>query len=926
MFYRCHSCLVALLLLSACGGDEPEPSTPPDQTTTPVPGDDDTSAGDDDGTGSTPGPTVTAMPEPTPEPGTPTPGPTPGIEPTPTAAPTPSPTPPPPEYALGSPVEVLYDQSGVPHIYAQTLEDAFWTQGWVEARDRLWQMDFNRRTARGRLAEILGPAYVPSDTIALTMNFNGLAVETYQDIQETDPELASLLDAFSAGVNAYRAAALEQRDGAALPPQILALDYIPDPWYPTDTLAIEKAITYDMSCTADIELTIGVISGTLDPGVTSDLLRPQPIEDTVIVPGFYDDMRTQASARVARKLDLGLSLDDLVRYLRTRSPLGLPRFQGGSNNWVVSGANTASGYPILANDTHRGVDAPATYYQVHLCAGDDCDDVDVMGYTFAGTPGVIIGNNRWAAWGATNNFADVTDLYLEEVRGDKVLFENDWVDTEVRMETIRVRQPGKSVAEAEEQVLVVRTVPHHGPILPRDLVGDLPLTVSVRWVGNRAGTMLRTFLALARGRSVEDFHDALQYLYAGAQNWVFANVDGDIAYWAPTDIPVREQLDPDYPPYSLLPGSGGYEWTGDFVARDMIPGAVNPAAGFIVSANNDPAGNVQDNDVFNDPVYLGALYDLGSRAARITALLEEAVGTQTLSLDEMAEIQGDVFMQYATHFVPYVLEAADARPDLVTGNLATAVDLLRNWDYRATADSPETLLFHAWIPFLLRHVFADETTEALFDDLGPDYVNMLSRPLAHFLDKTREDIAEIEAGTVPFPSVSGLNYFDDQTTDSLETRDEVLLKSLADAADLLQARHGDATTWSWASNHLLSFNDPAEAFLSDASTGPFPVDGGYFTVDVAEFPLTSGGEVSLVFDVTNAPSQRTLYLLDPAGVTVLDILPGGQSERPGDAHFNDQVTQYLENTYRTRPFRRQDVETAQTARVVFSVDGAVSWQ
>jgi acyl-homoserine lactone acylase PvdQ len=286
-------------------------------------------------------------------------------------------------------------------------------------------------------------------------------------------------------------------------------------------------------------------------------------------------------------------------------------------------------------------------------------------------------------------------------------------------------------------------------------------------------------------------------------------------------------------------------------------------------------------------------------------------------MDDLQQLQADTYSLMAQHLIPFVDKAAARRPELVTGSLVEGVALLSGWNRYADDNAGASLLFHTWLPFLFEDMFGDETFAELFDDLDNNYTNMLCRPVIFFLETTDANIDDIEAGREPFPSVSGLNYFDNQSTDAKETRDEIVLGSLAKAVDFLIPLHGeDLSAWTWSANHTITFTDRASAWIPEASSGPYPVNGGYFTVDVAEFRITRGGELEKVFDVSNAPSQRTLYSLEPGNIEVRDIMPGGITESPDSEWFMSQAPDYLANRYRVRPFYYDDVVAKATAQAM----------
>lgn len=887
----------ALSVIAGCAGEPsnetPSPS-PTEESPTPV---------------STPTAvpmTPTAVPiTPTEEPATPTPIPT---------TPTPVPTPfPPVEYTPEGAIEVRLDNWGTPHIYASTDADAVWAQGYMHARDRMWHMDFNRRVAGGRISELLGQSYYEVDLLYRALDFETLTQTIWDSLQETDPELSGLLEAYAAGANAYRDDALAEKNGASLSPQVEALGYVPEPWHPRHTLMIDKLLIFNLSTSIEIDLAVSLVSQAIGTSVAADLIRPQPVEPTVIVPNYYgtSNPTSRESFGPAPLEPWDLTPERRAKFLQTLDKLRqISDLFQGSNNWVVGPEHTFNGAPLIANDTHEGVEAPATYYRAHLNSLDLGGTLDVMGYNFPGVPLVAFGHNRYAAWAVTNNFADVNEIFQERVVGSNAVINGQQVPIEKRTEVIRVREDGKPVEEAEERLVEMQRVPPHGPVLPRELAGDLPVTLSVAWTGFNNVNSMEVLIGMAQARDYTDFEAALRTFKVGGQNFLFANIDGDYGYAARTNIPVRANLSPSCAPIGIVPGTGECEWTGQYLADSDIPQTRNPNRGFVVSANNEPAGLLQDNDPYNEGIYLSSVYDNGLRAYRIEELLEELLNAgETVDVEDFQRIQGDTQVRLALRIVPYLLAAADNRPELMSADVQEVMALMRAWtDYNSNLDSAAPVAFHTWLGWLFRAVFEDETFPELFDDLSNDYVNMLCRPLIFFLDETRDTIDEIEAGQATFPSASLLNYFDNQDTDVLETRDEVLLRSFTDAVNHLLLTRGPISTWRWGDVHTITFNDKVGDYLPEASTGPFEMDGALFTVDPAEFRVTAGGLVSNSFDITGGPSQRTIYTVKPDGIEIWDVQPGGSSERPGDPHFMDQAPLYIDNEYYKRAFTRAEVE------------------
>jgi penicillin amidase len=459
-------------------------------------------------------------------------------------------------------VEVIRDRWGVPHIYADSVDDLFFAQGYVTAGDRLAQMELQRRLASGRLAEVAGPAALDSDRFMRTLGLRRVAEAEWELLQK-DPathdtryqDSARILTAYTAGVNAYIET---HRD--RLPLEFLLLGVSPEPWTPADSLVWGKVMALSLCANFEYELARATLIERLGAGKTGELVPAYPADAPIIVP---DAVSYQ-----------GLDGAALAQARSVWQVFGGPGT--GSNNWVVNGTRTASGKPLLANDPHMGIQMPALWYLVHLHG----PGFDVTGGSLPGTPGVVLGHNARIAWGATNTTADVQDLYIEHlstIGPQQYEFRGQWYDVQVITETIRVR-------DAAPQVLPVAYT-RHGPIVSDVLPGVPPtMTLALRWASlDASATMLPAALAMDRAGNWDEFRAALRFFSAPAQNFVYADVDGNIFWMAPCDLPIRRVP-------SLFPldgASGDFEWQG-FVPWDELPQSENPPEHFIATANNRP--------------------------------------------------------------------------------------------------------------------------------------------------------------------------------------------------------------------------------------------------------------------------------------------------------------------------------------------------
>jgi penicillin amidase len=834
---------------------------------------------------------------------------------------------------LPAEVQVVFDDLGMPHVYGPDFVSVTFVQGYLTAQARFFQMDVFRRFAEGRISELLGGAAFATDvemrTVFTTRDGRRLQDAVWEHVLQNDPEVAAVAQAYADGVNAWLADLRAGRNGATIPPEYtdgILIRETPETledWRPQDTAAIARLQAYLLSETVAEEIGRARIIASLPDALYRDVFRSAPVDPTTVLPtssaaagasAAFDDARAQLPP-LAILAQVELAFEER----RSMNPIGDRARGAGSNNWIVSPQLSANGHAMLANDPHLQLFNPAIWHMIQLNIEDS--DLSVTGVIFPGLPGVILGHNNYGAWGATTAYYDVTDVYVEEVITP--------VDYPASPRTTLWKGNQVPVLRIEEEfgiknrptrTQVIEIVPHHGPMVPDpalsdDTVGLAATGMSFRWAGHEMTNDFRFLYDLIQARNVADFRSSIANFSVGAQNWIWADVSGDIAYYSHALIPQRPE---GVVPFLPVSGAGDADWLTDgdgetlWLPDEKIPQATNPAEGFLISANNDQLGNTLDNDPLNDDIYLGYSYEAGFRAQRIRELLTNDAGERPLgakiSFEDMSRYQYDHQSKEAERLVPFLLAAAERRPELVSAEMSEALDRLRAWgewkpnvspaydavsgvdahDVRADVppraqpvpqeekdDAAAMSIFAAWSGRTSRAVFRDDFAGT---GIGAPGGGDATKGLLHILedlDRTDEGFRVHTKG----PNGESTLWDDHATAGVVETSDEIMLSALSNALAFLteEFESADQSTWLWGLIHQVLFQHfVGQAGIPVFDLGPFPAPGGRFTVNPASYSFNSD---SFVF--SGGPSERFVAVLDPAGIRSVNILPGGNNGDPG---------------------------------------------
>jgi len=785
---------------------------------------------------------------------------------------------------LDNTVDIYRDEMGIPHIYASTTHDLFFAQGYVHAQERFWQMDFWRHVGSGRLSEMLGKDALDNDKFLRTMGWRQIAEQEYAEL---DPISRSILDAYVDGVNAY----IADREPVELSLEYLILTgvlnrgYTIEPWTPIHSLTWGKYMAWDLRGNIGAEIERAMLLKTLSLKQVNELFPPYPEDHPIIVEQMEEAVANyQSPVSNSQPVNTPFSIESLVQIadqFASLEPLLGPAGSGiGSNSWAISGDLTTSGSPILANDPHLGISMPSIWFQVdmHCRVKSEACPFEMSGFTFAGVPGVVIGHNDRIAWGLTNVGPDVMDLFIEKVNPDnpnQYEVNGEWVDFEIRTETIQV-------AGSELVELTVRST-RHGPVLTDaygplkdevDLEEDpkaLPFkdkagvalpenyVIALAWTALRSSTPFEAVWGFNLAQNWDDFRQAARHFHVPAQNLLYADVDGNIGYQMPGDIPIRANGDGRLP----VPGwTDEYDWTG-FIPFEELPYELNPANGYIATANN------QVNPV-DYPYLITTDWSYGFRAERIVDMIENAPGKFDIAF--IQQMQADSKNLNAETLVPILL-SLELDPELASVRDQT----LGSWDYQNRADSQSATVFEHFWWNLLMDAFKDDLPEDYWPEGGSRWYEVM-REIAKQPNSQWWDNIETEEVT--------------------ETRDDMFAHAFEETVNQMQKEYGrDPAKWPvWGELHGATFRNaplgesgigPIEALFN---RGPFVTGGGEGIVNA------TGWTVGESFEVDWLPSMRMIVDLGDLNNSIT-VHTTGESGHAYHPHYDDMAPLWASGEY-----------------------------
>jgi penicillin G amidase len=737
-------------------------------------------------------------------------------------------------------VEVKRDSYGVPHVYADNPEDLFLAQGYIQASDRFYEMDYRRHLAAGRLSELYGPGQVEADSYIRTLGWRRVAEE---ELALLSASTRRYLDAYASGVNAYirgKPAADLSLEYSVLGVQ--GLDYQPEEWRAADSVSWLKVMAWNLGSNLDQESQLAIMTAKVGARRTSELYPRYPFQDfePIVSRGTIDGEAFDPTAEriSARSAPIGLSAGQLRRASPTLSDLtkieqAIPQVLGshslgqiGSNSWAVSGARTATGKAMLGNDPHLATSIPSTFAQVglHCRSLTKACPFDVSGFSLASVPGVVIGKNTRIAWGLTTSNLDVQDLYLEDVNGDLVRRGDSYTPLEIRTELISV------LGEAQPRSLRIRTS-RHGPLLSdvstslqsvgttTAAPGKAPYAVALSWVALTPGRSMDALMKVNTAGNFTEFRAAAKLLSAPSQNLMYADVEGNIGYQLPGDAPLRGQGDGRMP----SPGwDDRYDWKGR-IPFAQLPYDYNPPSGFIVAANQQIIGRQY-------PYRLGSNFSYGWRSQELIDRLEIS---PPLTADSAEQLFYDDTIRVAAEVVPTLL-----RIRVDDSWVREGQQMLVGWDYSAEPSSPAAAYFYVVFHNILKLTFRDEMPEELWPAGGDRWYAVVSSLLKSPRSRWWDDLA---------------------TQDRVETRDDILLAAMTQGRkEITSLIARDTDEWEWGKLHRATLRNSTLGESDIAvverlfNRGEYGVSGGPAVVNAMAFDDREG------YHVTSGPTMRML--------------------------------------------------------------------
>ena len=729
-------------------------------------------------------------------------------------------------------VNVYLDDRLVPHIFADHDADAYFVQGYLHAKFRLWQMEFQTMAAAGRISEILGndPRFIQFDREQRRLGMV-YGAENAVKAMEADPVSKSAVDAYTAGVNAY----INSLSESQLPLEYKLLDYKPEQWSNLKIGLFLKQMSKTLAgYDRDLEFTNAkAVMSTNDLNV----LYPQLSDSSIpIIPkGTLFAPPGMVPQKPATADSLYFNWDTTVKA----SEISKPNPSNGSNNWAVSGSKTRSGAPILCNDPHLGLSLPSIWYEMQIST----PTMNVYGATFPGSPSVIIGFNDHIAFGFTNAQRDVKDYYqvrFKDASMREYWFDSSWQPAQLRIEQNKVKG-GASVQDTGAYTCF-------GPVMYdgrfNNGSGDTTAALAVRWTAHDASNEGLMWLKLNKARNYNEYLDAIKDFQTPGQNMLFASKEGDIALWQQAKFPA---LWPGQGLY-IMPGQdSSFGWQG-YIPQAENPHVLNPASGFIQSANQRPVDS-------SYAYFIPGNY-IVPRGIIIHNQLQQM---QNITPQDMMRLQVNNWDGFAAMAVPLLLR--NINEAALNEKQKQYLNLVRQWDFNASADAKAPTVFRSWWDTLEQNIWADELAQVGYKTIMPEEQTLLELLLKDSANKFIDNIHTLEKETLP-----------QQVTNALQIA----------SADLEKVEAENGLIW-WKQKNTTIYHLLRTAVLPFAKAG-----------------LHTGGWKTAINALSHdhGPSWRMVIHLTTT-TEAYGIYPGGQSGNPGSRFYDNFVQNWADGKYYT---------------------------
>lgn len=748
---------------------------------------------------------------------------------------------------LHQPVNIHWDNYGVPHIYADNQHDLYYSLGYTHAQDRLWQMTLSQMAAEGRFAEFLGKELIPYDKLQRTLGFWRTAKKIEATISDSTRDK---LQAYADGVNAFT-----EEHPKSLPIQFSLAEMEPIPWTVTHSIALARLMAWELNQPWKSELTYAYLSESLPQEQFAELL---PDNDFITKTQLSQDTLSWANAL----------MPVLKKNEALNKMMGKQGSHVGSNAWAVSGEKSSTGMPLLAGDPHLGLGMPGKWYEVHL----NVNGQNLSGATVAGAPIVVLGQNDQLAWSLTNIMLDDTDFFQEAVNpqnSDEYVL--DSLAGDPLYEDFQIQEEIIEIKNADDTVFT-RRLTNHGPVISdifpeQTFIDDRVITM--KWTGHDISNEVGALFTMNWAQSFEEFQQGAHDFKVPGQHFIYADNAGNIARLSLARIPIRE-------PSPILLRDGwdpSQNWQG-YVPYEELPSEINPERGWVANANNPPVGD-------NYPHYISIYWEPDARYNRIRQYLTE---NDQHSPQNFQQIQNDATSLYARDLTEIILPVLRNSEE----ELETVISYLENWEYSYEPSETAASIMDVFLLKLSENTFQDEMGPAAYENFVRSSA-LPARTLMRFLQ-------------------DGSSFFDDiKTPERTETRDDIIVQSMNEAINFLKREYGsEPFEWRWEQLHTITLEPPlfGEAAKDpDApaplrlivdnllSKGPYPVRGHDMSISKGEYNWNNP------FEMVLGPSIRRIVDFSDLKRT-LSITPTGQSGNPLSQYYGDQTESWLDGQYK----------------------------